>query len=331
MCIHVHQRGLCAHPNAPMTSFNNVSILSAGLFAIYGAKPFRSSGAADNVCKGPLLFQQYMTQLATDNGDATTAVPSATAIAATAAGKSLWPAQAHIPLVIQPSAHASTTGNKAHIQDPPKNIKEKNWMPLTYGTTLYMVYSLHPTRIYQVHPSGKLTPAYITNSAFLLGHSHIPIRKVHGGPPIVLVPHLGRYKAGTNDTAALEQGAAAAALKQERYLGIMHYFDMESSPDMPNGEARKHYHHHFFYLHAAPPFHICQVSKELLLQEKQGASPAARHVQYASGLHYDVASRQVLVSYGTGDAAARVMVLALPELESMFMGQIEACAVANKQ
>ncbi len=67
-------------------------------------------------------------------------------------------------------------------------------------------------------------------------------------------------------------------------------------------------------LHPVPAA-LLQVSRELPLRY----SAHFHHVAFASGLSYSAASRQLLISYGSGDWESHVLEMGLSEVEALFV------------
>lgn len=133
-------------------------------------------------------------------------------------------------------------------------IKEKNWMPLVYQRggedKLFMVHSIHPQhRVFEVAPDGSTTGQLLSKwpaqaAALLEG------RDVHGGPPVVYVPGelLAAAGVGLGAAAVAAAGAGAGAGGEGRrvmgggkggyYLGVLHYFTMNSTSSRSRSRSR---------------------------------------------------------------------------------------------
>lgn len=173
-----------------------------------------------------------------------------------------------------------------------QGIWEKNWMAFVHDGELYVTYQLSPWHLVYKYdsPMQPLQLAHATPSDII--KQRFPRAKVHGGPPIVYI------------------AANLSATGEAFYLGVLHArLKTEAGLEMP---------HYFFKMAPQPPFRITAVSpQQLPLVMLQGKQQFA----FTSGLWLDGTSQKIILSYGSSDAAARVMVMSLHALEEMFLSK----------
>lgn len=166
-----------------------------------------------------------------------------------------------------------------------------------------MTHSVYPQHIVmELHRDGKAVAVHSTDTSWILKHlSHLPapVLDVHGGPPIVSVP------------------AELSVTGKPYYLGVLHTIERYD-----NGKVRV-YRHFAFRMDPEPPFSLSALSDELpleFLREKR--TGRAHWVTFATGLALGPDDGKVYLSYGAGDAASRLVVMPIQELEAMFTGKV---------
>lgn len=258
----------------------------AGVYAIFGRKPQRVGGEAH--CPMPVIFKQFLVQVTPENNTKPDAWDLKTPVALEA---SIFP----------------------HLYHQRSNVKEKNWMPFVYKNELYMTHNVNPHRVFRINRQGQAVAKYLSSDHTLF--AGLKNQRLHGGPPLVYVP-TELYSSLTDTDGGYRQGGY--------YLGIMHYFEMVG----PKKQV-KHYRHHAYKMEAQPPFRICAISKEvpLVFRKATGSGGGAwTHDRiwkdtsltgYISGLFINSDS-QIIMSYGSSDIDARMLVLTVEELESLF-------------
>lgn len=241
---------------------------------------------AQGKCPGPIVFQQYLQEL-TSEISAATSPP--------------------VPLSVSIEPLLYPVGQQ---------VKEKNWMPFVYRGRLFVVHSLHPTRVFQLDRlSGKSLVGYTTSAEALYLKNRLPADKLHGGPPLALISMTqGMHRLGRVDNASSTRPGHSSY-----YLGVLHYYDLELTKLVYT------YHHHFFMMQARPPFQICTLSKEITLQSVPKAGLQKQNVHYISGLDYDKKNDTVLVSYGAADTESRLLVMSMHEVQGLFINQASVC------
>jgi hypothetical protein len=212
-------------------------------------------------------------------------------------GNTVWTAHQPLPLVIPLTEVYTNRGD----------VKEKNWMPFIYDRTLHVVHSLHPVRIYIFNSAGTAVSGYLTYADGLLNASGIPLLEAHSGPPLVSISQFVTHTSGTFRTRHLTH-----------MWGLVHYYNTD------NGIKR--YHHYFFKMQPWPPFSVCAISREINLTILYTEPEHRRYMIYVSGLWYDQARRQLVVTYGTADAQARMQIMSISEANALFKGQDDLCA-----
>jgi hypothetical protein len=199
---------------------------------------------------------------------------------------------------------------------PGQQLKEKNWMPFAEGDRMFVVHSVHPTRVFEMDmSSGKSTAGYTTSAEALFNASGLPAERLHGGPPLALIT----ISQSVQNWLRVHTTNPGRARRYKYYLGALHYYDL----DLTNLVYT--YHHYFFVMQPRPPFRICTVSREIPLQPVPEATEQKRNVQYISGLQYDRQNGTVMVSYGAADSQSRLLIMSLPEIEVLFKGQADRC------
>jgi hypothetical protein len=187
--------------------------------------------------------------------------------------------------------------------------KEKNWMPFVYRHELHVVYSMQPQRVFMLYSAGGVCAAYTTDSGELLRANGLPSERVHGGPPVVRIGYSGLRPA-----LAGRSGARRHSADRSMYLGMLHYYIEDPSTHFLD------YHHYLFVMQSRPPFRLCAVSAELPLEPALDQPEYRRKVQYVSGLFFDAASRQLLISYGAADSVSRVLTMPIDQALALFQG-----------
>lgn len=275
-----------------------------GVYAIFGRKPAAVAGMA--LCsKTEPWLQQYLVSVVVE--------PTA--------GE--W-------LLRQPvGLHVTIPGYYDAAVKAGSVIKEKNWMPLVYEQQLYVVYSILPQHtVLRVMPDGSATDQFVTDNS--LTAQRFNDKDMHGGPPVVLIPE------------------SLTRTNTSYYLGIMHYYQWEKS----ELQDIKHYHHFAYRMQAQPPFCVCAISKEVPLVFRKSRMGASRvgsslkniadafrhqriwkdtsHTAYINGLYLEAGGggyegARLLISYGSSDIDARLVVMRLSQLDALFESQQHVC------
>ncbi len=165
-------------------------------------------------------------------------------------------------------------------------------MPFVHNNHLYITYLVSPMHVVLRVPSPRLPVKVAFKTSSTAEMAGLPEGKIHGGPPVVLVP--GRLSRWGGDY----------------YLGVLHV--RQTVPNV--GITMPHY---LYKTEAEPPFRITQVSKKALpMRTIEGRQPFA----FASGMWLDEGKQRLLVSYGASDVASRVLLLGIAAMEEQYFG-----------
>lgn len=186
----------------------------------------------------------------------------------------------------------------ANVRYSRRTVKEKNWMPFIYSDELYFSYSVQPHKVLQVNVNGTATMKYLTSTPEIFANlpENFDLKwTIHGGPPQVFV------------------SANMSSWNEDYYLGIFHYFHYT--------EGRKlRYRHFAFKTLPRPPFRVVGRSSELSLEFAKSLPSErayASEVAYISGLDLKP-DGMLLVSYGSADVEARLLLIKLHDIEALF-------------
>jgi hypothetical protein len=253
-------------------------------------------------CPGPIVFQQYLALVHPHEPQGSSA--------ATQAMAGLLPVPLSVTL-------------EPRLYPMEAKVKEKNWMPFVHRNKLHMVHSISPTRIFQFNSSGHSSAGFFTDPAQLLAQCQLPTDgRLHGGPPLLPMRTSMQARGLAGRSKGRRARSRHAAGAHQFYLGVLHYFDF-IGPEM-----YRQYHHFFFTMQNKPPFSICSVSAEILLHEVNTADVHTKYLAYVAGLHYNAAASEVVLSYGTADSQARLLVMPLSEVRGLFSVRPCACGPA---
>ncbi len=188
---------------------------------------------------------------------------------------------------------ALTLNNDPDIYLDRTEIIEKNWMPFVHDDTLYFTYLVSPRHlVYRlVSTQGPLQLAYTSDSHLI--RQAFPKKKVHGGPPAILIQ--------------AQQSIGSSSY----FLGVVHFKRWV--------KGVLYYPHYVYKTQAEPPFQVTQVStKELPLVLDEQVDEWNRRIVFVSGLWLDDAGR-IMLSYGCADKYARIMRMDLKVFEQEYL------------
>ena len=212
-------------------------------------------------------------------------------------------------------------------------------------------------RVFELGADGVAVRQYVTRSAELAArlpgedlHGGPPLVLVGGAKDSGSKDSSGSGGKASSGSSGKSGAALLAPGAAPHYLGALHYFRTVGA----GASKVKVYRHHLYKMEAAPPFRVCAVSAELPLvtrldlarpsagagghhsnsssshdgsKDGSGAQPPPRRQRvfewkdtsrtaYVAGLFVD--GDELLVSYGSSDAAARVLALRRADLEALF-------------
>ena len=196
-------------------------------------------------------------------------------------------------------------------EDGPFREMQKNFSPFVVRDQLHLSYSLCPHVVLALADNGAVRETYTSpsNAIFDWLFKKLGRIEIRGNTPAVLV----------DAHSILGLDAESSALKLVPpfvYIAIMHY-------QAPHGYG--YYYHHVYIFAPTPPFTILGVSCELPLTTKArfyrpGLKPK---VAYASGVA--VHGHSLLISYGSGDSEARVLVMDFRKLRIFLQDRKNPC------
>lgn len=169
----------------------------------------------------------------------------------------------------------------------PERDIQKNFVPFDVGGRLHLAFELQPHTVLELGEANRV--AAVTEST---SHALTTLAARFHGPV-----HM------RGNTAALRIAGSLvdATLAGDAYLGALHI-------QHPHGV----YHHFLYVFEPDPPFTIRAVSCELPLRRRARAHLPAMmpSVAYVAGLalHGDPSDPTLVVTYGSGDAEARMLV-----------------------
>jgi len=178
-----------------------------------------------------------------------------------------------------------------HLECGADDAPEKNWIPFEYESETYMVYRPEPQQVLKIAEDGTCQNLYSS--------SFEPLAKLLSAYPQAEIRGSGQavFVNATNSTPNLAR---------PHYLAAFHIYD-----------TRNKTYAHFAYRFAhQPPFNVLQVSSQLDLVEARATDTPSKPFAFVSGLA--LVNDTVAIAYGSGDRAARALVMTLPRLDDMF-------------
>ena len=175
---------------------------------------------------------------------------------------------------------------------PQGRVREKNWAPFAWRGALYAEYSLEPRLVLAINEeSGEGTPLLPMTSAPAVRAWVRKLGPVSGGTPAVELPDCDCFLALAHVKLFKKKGSRTAT-------------------------STMMYKHFWYAFEARPPFSVLGTSLPFTLPSQLPTTPS---IQFATGLLFRPATRELVVSYGELDCHATLARFPLTAtLESIF-------------